>query len=174
MNVDQEEKFSWMKSEKKLIKDSLEQKKKVLGLCLGAQLMAEAFGAKVGRMGYSEVGWHPIEIAPHAFTGPEAMTLSVFQWHSYCFSDVPKALHLASNEAWLNQAYARGSYALGFQFHPETTAAWMNECANDKTLPTGKFCQRSELIRDQFEKQKNMQAWYFKVLDRFFLPNSTK
>lgn len=168
MNVNEEEKFLWMKAEKALIKDALHLKKKVLGLCLGAQMMAEVLGAKVGKMRYAEVGWHDVDVAAHPLTGNEAVSLPVFQWHSYCFSAVPNATHLASNEACLNQAFALGSNTIGFQFHPETTIEWMNECANDTKIPQGQFCQNPNEIRDQFEKQKEMQTWYFKVLNRFF------
>ena len=81
MNVDQEDKFPWLKIEKKLIQDSLIAKKKILGLCLGGQLLAEALGAKVDRHKNSELGWQNIELLENKNFKWMTKTLSVFQYH---------------------------------------------------------------------------------------------
>ncbi|MBC7420322.1 MAG: type 1 glutamine amidotransferase [Bdellovibrio sp.] len=172
MNVDQEEKHSWMKKEKKLIFAAIAEGKMVLGLCLGSQLIAEALGAQVSRMNYSEVGWQKMQITPNEFAGTGALTLPVFQWHSYGFSQVPGAKNFAGNQAWPHQAYTFNKNVVAFQFHPETTMAWAIECAEDKSLPKGEFCQTASQIKEQLAFQEPMQEWFFKILDHFFSSRS--
>ena len=100
-----------------------------LGICLGAQLMAAALGARVypGHHG-AEIGWFPLQAAPNV-TSPDWFApllvpgLSVFHWHGDTFDLPSDALHLAKSETYENQAFAIGNFALGMQFHPEVSAA---------------------------------------------------
>ncbi len=169
MNVDQESKFSWMTSEKKLIRDAIANQKKVLGLCLGAQLIAESLGAKVGPMNFSEVGWHNIDILQDSKYSEIQACVKVFQYHSYCFHDVPHSKNVATNSIWSHQGFSVEDHVLAFQFHPESTREWVTMCALEKELPTGKYCQNSNDILAQIENQKKLQNWFFKVLDSFFI-----
>ncbi len=169
MNVDQETQFSWLSEEKALIEQAIEAKKKVVGLCLGSQLIAEVLGAKVGRMKYSEAGWQPMSILANEVAGTKTEKLAVFQWHSYCFENVPDAKEFAGNDAWRHQAYTYQQHVMAFQFHPETTAAWAIECAEDKVLPKGEFCQTPEQIKSQLHLQKPLQVWFFNCLSHFLV-----
>jgi GMP synthase (glutamine-hydrolysing) len=100
----------------------------VLGICLGAQLMAAALGARVypGAHG-AEIGWSPIEAAPGPADSPEwfapllAPGLAVFHWHGDTFDLPPGASHLAKIELYMNQSFSIDNFALGLQFHPEVT-----------------------------------------------------
>jgi GMP synthase (glutamine-hydrolysing) len=111
------------------IRERLAARKPILGICLGAQLMAAALGARVypGQHG-AEIGWSPLQAAPNVLTPAwfaPLLTpgLSVFHWHGDTFDLPSGALHLAKTELYEHQAFAIGDYALGLQFHPEVSAA---------------------------------------------------
>jgi GMP synthase (glutamine-hydrolysing) len=111
------------------IRERLAARKPILGICLGAQLMAAALGARVypGQHG-AEIGWSPLQAAPNILTPAwfaPLLTpgLSVFHWHGDIFDLPPGALHLAMSKIYENQAFAIGNFALGLQFHPEVSAA---------------------------------------------------
>ena len=168
MNVDEELKFPWMTTEKKLIKEAIAARKKVLGLCLGSQLIAEVLGASVGPMKQTESGWQRVRILPNEIAGTQSKKISVFQWHSYCFGAVPGAKEFATNETWKHQAYTYQDNVMAFQFHPETTAEWAIKCAKDKHLPKGPYCQTAEQMLENLYLQKPLQQWFFSTLTSFF------
>src|ERR1035441_4698780 len=106
------------------IRERLAARKPILGICLGAQLMAAALGARVypGRHG-AEIGWSALPPAPKPkppawFAPLLAPGLSVFHWHGDTFDLPSGALHLAKTEIYANQAFALGDCALALQFHP--------------------------------------------------------
>ena len=116
-------KFRWMKAEKLFIELAIERGKKVLGICLGAQLIASVLGAKVYANPQKEIGWFPIELDPphvrHSPLNVLPQRTTVFHWHGDTF-DLPKgALHLARSRACENQAFALGKEVIGLQFHLE-------------------------------------------------------
>ncbi len=164
MNVDQENQYPWMKAEKELIKNSLEQNKKVLGLCLGGQLMAEALGARVGKHKTWEVGWLPINLKPTLpLNLPTISTLTVFQYHGYSFDTPASAKSFASSPACEHQGFIYGTHAVGLQFHSESTMDWVRQCATEK-LPSGIYVQTAEEMIAGNTHQKNLQEWYFSLL----------
>jgi GMP synthase (glutamine-hydrolysing) len=121
--------YPFLKDEIACIAGRLAARKPILGICLGAQLMAAALGARVypGQNG-AEIGWFPIQAAsgsnsPEWFSPLLASGLSLFHWHGDTFDLPPGALHLAKTERYANQAFAIGDYALALQFHPEVSAA---------------------------------------------------
>ena len=170
MNVDEENKYSWLRPEKKLIKSALEKNKKVVGLCLGGQLMAEALGAHVGKHKTWEVGWWPVELNFPGFLKANPLNiLTPFQYHGYSFETPKGAICFASSKACENQAFLWGQNAVGFQFHPESTKAWVVECSQEK-LPSGPFVQSAQQMIDGNQFQPELQRWYFDVLT--YLKNS--
>lgn len=125
MGVNDESVYPWLQDEKKLIEEAVRHKKLILGICLGAQLVAQVLGAKVYKNKYREIGWFDIEtwqtinntILAEVFP-PKA---KVFHWHGDTF-DIPKgAVHLAKSEACLNQGFLFEEHIIGFQFHLEST-----------------------------------------------------
>lgn len=129
----------WLANEKVLIKETIAAGKIVLGICLGAQLIADVLGAKVTCNAYKEIGWLPITINPAATNHPIAQVFTrnpnVFHWHGDTFALPPGAVHLASSEGCANQAYHYNDQVFGFQFHLETTPAsaqaLIEHCAED-------------------------------------------
>ena len=122
--------YPFLTSEIACIAARLAARRPVLGICLGAQLMAAALGARVypGAHG-AEIGWAPIEAATgHQADPPEwfapllAPGLAVFHWHGDTFDLPLGALHLAKTERYMNQSFAVDNFALALQFHPEVTA----------------------------------------------------
>jgi len=129
IGVYQRREYPFLTDEIACIRQRLAARKPILGICLGAQLMAAALGARVfpGQNG-NEIGWAPIQAAPGAALAPWFAPLlspgiSVFHWHGDTFDLPAGALHLAKTEAYSNQAFAIGDFALGLQFHPEVIAA---------------------------------------------------
>ena len=124
MHPDQDAEHPWLADESAFLREAIDREVPLLGVCLGAQLIARAAGAGVGRARRDEVGWHVVE--PNA-AGREDPVLGVmpprfeaFQWHYYNFELPAGAQLLAENDA-ARQAYRLGERTWGVQFHPEVT-----------------------------------------------------
>lgn len=164
MGAYEEKKYEWLKAEKELIKNSIENEKVVVGLCLGAQLIASSLGAEVKKHEGWEIGWHDVEIKNSVNAQTEK--LKVFQYHQDTFSLPPRAELFATNEFCKNQGFTIGEKVIGVQFHPEASAEWVKELAEDPDFPSGEMVQRPiEMISDtRFMPQQ--KQWYFDQLDR--------
>jgi GMP synthase (glutamine-hydrolysing) len=125
MGVYQTERYPWLRDEMRLIEDALKSNLPVLGVCLGAQIVAAALGAKVERNpDGKEIGWHSIRLGDFArddrlMRGLPA-TLTPFHWHGDIFELPRGAVSLASSDKTPCQAFRYGDKA--FQFHFEVTA----------------------------------------------------
>ena len=123
MNIYEEEKFTWLSVEKEFIKASIDAGKKVLGICLGGQLIADVLGAPVSKNRYPEVGWFKMEKTPEAGNVPLCKDIpdsfTVFQWHGDTFGIPDEAVNLFRNSACENQGFLYRGRVLGLQFHPE-------------------------------------------------------
>jgi GMP synthase (glutamine-hydrolysing) len=123
MNVADRAHRAHLQTEIGVIGEALAQGKPVLGICLGAQLLAHALGAPVRRHEVSEIGWYDLATTEHGrndpVLAPLGHTLPIFQWHSYSFDIPPGAAHLARTATCENQAFRHGANAYGFQFHLE-------------------------------------------------------
>lgn len=122
MGVYDEAKHPWLKTEKEFIRSAIDAGKIVLGICLGAQLIANALGAKVYPNVCKEIGWFPISILPNErqLLGVED-SFTVFHWHGDTFELPENSLLLASSKACTNQAFIWNEKVLGLQFHFEVT-----------------------------------------------------
>jgi len=123
MSVHDEAEFPWLVREKAAIALALQRKIPMLGICLGAQLIAHVAGANVYPNPQKEIGWWPIEPAASKLpaTGFTFHPLNVFHWHGETFELPPDSIHLASSAACRNQAFALPNRVIGIQFHLETT-----------------------------------------------------
>jgi len=124
MNPDEEGAHPWLAEEKALLADLLDREVPLLGVCLGAELVAEAAGAPARRMEESEIGWYEVETAFTAdpVVGALAAQFDALEWHSYETRLPPGAVALAWSERCL-QAFRVGDRAWGVQFHAEVTLA---------------------------------------------------
>lgn len=150
MSVNDEEKFPWLVPEKRFVREMIESGKPVLGVCLGAQIIANAMGATVFPNPVKEIGWFPIGAVASpddsAFRFPHSET--VFHWHGETFDLPPGATRLAKSEACENQAFQLGRRVIGLQFHLETTpksARDMISNCRDELVPS-KYVQTEDEI----------------------------
>ncbi|MGK9174395.1 glutamine amidotransferase [Yokenella regensburgei] len=116
--------YPFLETELRIIRERLLAGKPVLGICLGAQMMATAMGARVASMGLKEIGYGPVTVSAQAPAYFAALdNLPVLHWHGDRFELPQDAILLASSDQCDNQAFRIGTYALAFQFHLEVTAA---------------------------------------------------
>lgn len=125
MSVYDEDVYSWLKSEKLFIRKVIDAGKKVLGICLGSQLIAEVLGAKVYPNKIKEIGWFPVfktaEAKTQTIVGKFEDDAVVFHWHGDTY-DLPQgAIHLFRSEHCIHQAFIYDNRIVGLQFHLETT-----------------------------------------------------
>jgi len=118
--------LSWMSGEKAAIQKALDANKPILGICLGAQLLANILGAKVYPNAQREIGWFPIEASPSGKSAEKISklypgSLEVFHWHGDTFELAPGMERIFSSSACENQAYVYNENVIGLQFHLETT-----------------------------------------------------
>lgn len=127
MNIYQHATYPWLVAEKQLIRRALDAGTRMLGICLGSQLIADQLGGPVTRNACSEIGWHAVTLSNDgkraaAFSGfPDQFT--AFQWHGDTFTLPPDAAALMRSNACANQAFTHGKRVVGIQFHLEVTAA---------------------------------------------------
>ena len=122
MSVNDEASLPWLANEKRFLREAIRHGIPVVGICLGAQLIASALGARVYPVRHREIGWFDIEACPAAGNGFRFPDRSkVFHWHGETFDLPPGATRLARSEVCENQAFQLGSKVIGLQFHLETT-----------------------------------------------------
>lgn len=119
----EEDRYPFLKPELALIERRLKREAPVLGICLGAQLMARALGAKVYAAGFKEIGWAGIALSgPGRDSAVARIKSRVLHWHGDTFDLPSGATHLASTPKTPNQAFAVKRHGLALQFHVEVTA----------------------------------------------------
>jgi GMP synthase-like glutamine amidotransferase len=150
MSVNDEAAFPWLGKEMSFIHDAVRYGVPVVGVCLGAQLIASSLGARVYANREKEIGWFEIEATQGGeadFRFPKKAT--VFHWHGETFDLPDGATLLASSAACANQAFQVGERVIGLQFHLETTAESLdciiNNCRSE--LREGAFIQTEAAMR---------------------------
>ncbi|MCG6986123.1 MAG: gamma-glutamyl-gamma-aminobutyrate hydrolase family protein [Thiocapsa sp.] len=154
MSVNDEAELPWLRAEKAFLRELVARRVPMLGVCLGAQMIASALGARVYPNAEKEIGWFPVWSVPGG-TGASADCFRfpcesrVFHWHGETFDLPPEAVRLASSAACANQAFQIGRHVIGLQFHleatPESAAALIDHCRDE--LVAAPWIQTEAAIR---------------------------
>jgi GMP synthase (glutamine-hydrolysing) len=148
----------------------LKEDKPILGICLGAQMMAKKLGAKVDfhEKGLTEIGYYPIRATDEGkaiLDWPD----HIYQWHREGFALPAGALRLATSDTFENQAFRYGRAAFGVQFHPEVThqmmCRWTTVAAHRLELPGAK--SRGEHFDGRYQHDWKIRAWLDRFLDHW-------
>ncbi len=152
MNVDEESAYPWLQAEKRWLQSVLAGDVRVLGVCLGAQLIARALGARVFRGPVQEVGWFPVTrvagVRHHTFELPAG------------------AVHLASSALYAQQAFAVGDRVVGLQCHLETTPASAQDIIDHTDFTPGPTIQSAEAMMADPARFAALRPILFDLLDR--------
>ena len=175
MSVNDSDRYPYISREIELVRDFAEKNRKIFGICLGAQIMAKAFGAKVYPGTKKEIGWYDLEmdyragidrlmgkLARHPATGEHLKRFKVFQWHGETF-DIPKGgVRLARSELYPNQAFRYGDKAYAFQFHIEVKENTVYDWLKDEPVDKGLLKRDTELFYKQYqERALNFYRYFF-------------
>ena len=171
MGVTDQDDFPWLRDELTFIHRCIDANKIMLGICLGAQMIAHSLGAAVTRNTHTEIGWFAVDRHP-ALTGhPLAEILpdsfDAFHWHGDTFAIPNRAIPVASSEACANQGFVYRDRIVGLQFHLETSLAaaqmLINHCRYE--LTQGPFIQTEEKMLSRPERFEHAQRRLSRVLD---------
>lgn len=174
MSVSDENIYPWLKAEKQFIKEAIKSGKKVLGICLGAQLIAEVLGAQVHKNKYREIGWFNVkkteEAAQTVLSNILPDGFEAFHWHGDTFEIPAGAIHIAQSEACKNQGFIFDNRILALQFHLETTTesaeALLKNCRDE--LDGSKYVQNEKEIysdREKFLKINSVMTSVLKIFE---------
>lgn len=176
MSVRDESSLPWLNQEKLLIRRAIDEGIYVLGICLGAQLIAEVLGGQVTKNPYREIGWFPIAWEETALKLPLLQgfpdSQTVLHWHGETFSLPPGAQLLASSDACVNQAFLWKHHVLALQFHlevgPADLSRMVQECADE--FSSAPFVQSPEKVLDPPISFDSLRATFFQLLDHWLAP----
>lgn len=171
MNIYQYRDWPWLKAESAFIKSALDAGKKAVGICLGAQFIADALGSRVVQNPHIELGWRPVTWtaeARAAFPGLPA-TATVLHWHGDTFGLPPGATRLAASEACAEQGFLIKDKCLGLQFHMEVDPPLVQEFVRSQGVwHEGPYVQTAEPILAQAaEHCARNRALLHGMLDEF-------
>ena len=174
MHADQDDRHPWLRQENLFLQRLLDRHVPVLGVCLGAQLLAKAASAPVGPSSEPEVGWFEIELTEEGRDDPVLGSLpprfEAFQWHFYTHGLPAGAVELARSRV-CTQAFRLGESAWGVQFHPEVTAeqveSWIAEDKNELPVSAEDFAaETARRIADWNDLGRTLCAGFLEVAAR--------
>lgn len=153
MNIYEEDRYPWLAQEKAFIGEAISRGKLVLGICLGAQLIADVLGGPVSRNKYKEIGWLPVSLRAAALSSPLfhdfPSEFIAFHWHGDTFALPPGALGIAFSFGCANQAFAYTTKVVGLQFHLESTPASVKKLIDncgDELIPGAYIQNAAEMM----------------------------
>jgi GMP synthase-like glutamine amidotransferase len=173
MGIYDEEIYPWLNAEKQFIKTAINSKKVVIGICLGAQLIADVLGAKVYKNKHREIGWFNITRSADAnntiLSNVIPENSEVFHWHGDTFEIPEGAYALAESEACKNQGFILNDRVVAFQFHLETTlesaSALIENCRDE--LDGSQYVQTEQEMLSNEQRFSNINSVMFSILDTF-------
>jgi GMP synthase (glutamine-hydrolysing) len=182
MKTGDEERYPFLRWEKTIIRAAIQDEIPILGICLGAQLIAAARGSNVYSGPVKEFGWHPVSITAHgqldSLLGYLPERPIVFHWRAEGFDLPAGALRLASTFYYKNQAFRIGKTVYGLQFHLEVTpqmiARWIEERSNE--LAEVPYTFPDKLVADTQTYFPALKYYAERVLAEFLrrIPNARK
>ncbi|HVN23330.1 MAG TPA: type 1 glutamine amidotransferase [Syntrophorhabdales bacterium] len=158
MNVYEEEAYPFLKKEDVLIKEVLRAEIPFLGICLGAQLLAKACGARVMKAAQKELGWYTVTLTKEArqdrlFKQVES-PLTVFQWHEDTFDIPDSGVLLGTSVIVRNQAFRMGSCAYGLQFHIEVSLDMIEDwMKGEKDVDVHNILRQGAIVKRALDEQ---------------------
>ncbi|MFH0784199.1 MAG: type 1 glutamine amidotransferase [Pseudomonadota bacterium] len=172
MNIYEERTYPWLVEEKRFLDKVIAGGKSILGICLGAQLLADVLGARVFANTHKEIGWFPVKTTEESrtsniFSGfPESF--EAFHWHGDTF-DIPQgARHIAHSGGCENQAFIYDERIIGLQFHIETTLAGIQlliaNCG-DEIVP-GPYVQEPQAMIADPNRFDKINATLYNLLEK--------
>jgi GMP synthase-like glutamine amidotransferase len=170
MNVYEEDRYPFLKCEDLFIKETIQRGKRILGICLGAQLIAKALGSTVTKSPVKEIGWCEVSLTEEGLKDPLFTALPkafpVFQWHEDTFETPKLGTRLATSTAVPNQAFRYGDNAYGLQFHLEVTMEMIREWTDEYGEGTPSL--RTEILQVTEKEFGNFTARGNRFFNNFF------
>lgn len=172
MNVHEEARYPWLGGEKRFIEQAIAAGRRVLGVCLGAQLVADVLGAKVYANTDREIGWFPVEATQAAseagLFAAFPRQIDVFHWHGDTFDIPAGAVHVARSAGCANQAFVYDERIVGLQFHLETTPASAQQIIAHSAdeIVEGRFIQPPQVMLASPHRFKAINCTMRELLDR--------
>ena len=172
MSVYEEDKFPWLTGEKRFIEQTIRRDKALLGICLGAQLIASALGARVYKNQCKEIGWFTVNLTREAgesrYFSLWPPAFEALHWHGDTFELPVGAHHTAFSKATRNQSFEYGTRTVALQYHiestPESVTRLVTSCA-DEILPGHLYIQPSSEIMAYTGAYIPMKKKLFGMLD---------
>ncbi len=181
MSVNDDNTYSYIRQEYDLTRRFIAQSKPVFGICLGAQIMAKALGAKVFPGPEKEIGWLDITLTTEALCDFRMLKLAVhpqgedvrqrfkvFHWHGETFELPNGAVRLAASDLYANQAFRYGSNAYAFQFHIEATREMIYDWLKAEPIDQTSLTSDTEQLYEDYHKRA------FAFYDTFFPRSRTR
>jgi GMP synthase-like glutamine amidotransferase len=172
MGAYEEDKYEWLKFEKQFIKETIDAGKKVWGICLGAQLIADVLGSKVYPYTQKEIGWWPVKkTSDHTMTKGLPDEFTTFHWHGDTFDLPSGAIQLFKSEACAQQGFLYKNNVAAVQFHPEVEEDLLNSLSiHDRAeLVPAPFIQTEDEMKKALPKHIEAQHRYITSLMEAFL-----
>lgn len=171
MGVDDDDQHPWLAVEKQALRAAIDAGKPILGICLGAQLIAAVLGAEVAPNAEREIGWFPVRLTQNAALSPLFVDFidefEAFHWHGDRFDTPPRALRMALSPGCDQQAFVYKEKVVGLQFHLETTpasaAALVEHCGDE--LGAGPYMQSAEAMLADPDRFRRLNAGMTSLLE---------
>ena len=173
MSIDDHDEYPWLPQEKDFLRKVAQRGTRILGICLGAQLLADVLGAEVRPNPEKEIGWFPVtrcNDVPASLEFALPQQLTVFHWHGDTFALPAEAVCLYGSEACANQAFLYKEHVLGLQFHLETTrdsAATLIDNCRSELIVAPWIMSEQEMMADR-ERFAAINDTMHCLLENFF------
>lgn len=172
MSANDDAKIPWLAAENRLIAEALQDQKSILGVCLGAQLVAKVLGARVYRNQEKEIGWFPVRLTPEAaeskFFSRLPGTMNVLHWHGETF-DLPQgSICMAESDFCRIQSFELDGRVLGLQFHLEVQPDGLERLIENSAadLEPGPAVQSADKMRAFAHLSQTLRPALYAILDR--------